>query len=192
MFADWVDQLTFIISMIKANLWFTLSIIGGLWVIQIVNVISRYQLNLLGIRPRKFFGLIGIVCAPFLHGDFKHLFFNSIPLWLLINLILISGKMHFYIVTAVIALSSGFAVWLLGRKGVHIGASGLIMGYWGYLLVQACLYPNVMTVIIGILVIYYLGGLIANLVPIRKYVSWEGHLFGFLAGVLMAWFWGGF
>src|SRR5690606_2972312 len=99
-----------------------------------------YRLNIFGIYPRKIPGIIGIVFSPFLHGSAQHLFFNSIPLVVLAALILVKGHLYFYEVTIWIAVFSGVLTWLFGRSAFHIGASSVIMGYWGFLLFEAVIY----------------------------------------------------
>ena len=86
-----------------------------------------------------------------------------------------------------ISLISGILVWIVGRPGIHIGASALVMGYWGYLLFSAYHQPGMHTWLLAAICIYYFGGLITNLAPTEKGVSWEGHLCGCTAGILTAW-----
>ncbi len=176
-------QLSAIVAASKNNLHFTLGVVALLWVIQLVNMIVGNRLLYLGILPRHPIGLLGIFFSPFLHGNMEHLFFNSIPLFLLMNLALIDGYQLFYITTLMIIIIGGGLVWLFGRKSIHVGASTLIMGYWSYLLVNAIYNPSIMTLILAGLCIYYLGGLFVNLFVFEKGVSWEGHLFGFIAGI---------
>ncbi|MFA6409787.1 MAG: rhomboid family intramembrane serine protease [Gammaproteobacteria bacterium] len=181
------DALTHIIASFQNNWFFALIVLAVLWGVQLLNVISRYKLNILGIYPRSLRGLSGIFFAPFLHGNSNHLFFNSVPLYILTILLLSAGRLHFYLLTALIIFVSGFAVWLFGKKAIHIGASGVIMGYFGYLLTNAYYHPNASTVILALLALYYFGGLALALIPSQeKNVSWSGHVFGFLAGVLGA------
>jgi membrane associated rhomboid family serine protease len=175
-----------IIASIQHNTFFVLKLIAILWIINIVNFILGYRLNFLGIYPRNIFGLPGIVCSPFLHGNFNHLFFNSIPLFVLINLILFNGRLDFYYISITIILLSGAALWLFGRKAIHIGSSTLIMGYFGYLLINAYHQPTIVTVLLAAVCIYYFGGLFLALFPGKKGISWEGHVFGFLAGIAAA------
>lgn len=183
------DQLQTVIAISQYNMPFTIGVIVVLWVIAILNWMLHYQLNLLGIRPRNAFGLIGIVCAPFLHGDFNHVFFNSVPLFVLMNLILIFGKPLFFAVTFIIVVVSGVLTWLFGRRAIHVGASGVIMGYFAYILFEAYKTPGIISAISFILVIYYFGGLFLALIPRDRRVSFEGHLFGFISGVVAVWFW---
>lgn len=160
-----------------------LAIVLGLWLIQVVNKLTDDVLNRFGIIPRHILGLPGIVFSPLLHADFGHLFLNTIPLYILMNLVAIHGWVLFAEVTAVIVLGGGFLVWLFGRMAIHIGASGLVMGYWGYLLVNAIYHFSILTIILAVLCLYYFASLYVNLFPAGKRSSWEGHVFGFVAGV---------
>jgi membrane associated rhomboid family serine protease len=160
-----------------------------LWAIHIMNYLMGYRLNILGILPRHPFGLAGIFFAPFLHGNFDHLFFNSIPLFALGSMVMLQGPLNFLIVTVFITIVSGFATWLFGRRGLHIGASGLIMGYFGYLLTHAYYDPSLITIITLIMSLYYFGGLIGDLFPGKIVVSWEGHVFGFISGIAVVLLW---
>jgi membrane associated rhomboid family serine protease len=175
--------LQIIVVTIRDNYHLLLGIIIGLWALQLINKILGYRLNYLGIIPRSGRGVVGIFFSPFLHGDANHLFFNTIPLLVLACFVLIGGQALFWRVTITIILLSGAMIWLLGRKAIHIGASSLIMGYWGYLLMNAYHQPSLMTVVLAIVCLYYFGGLFFGLFPTREQVSWEGHLFGCLAGV---------
>jgi len=155
----------------------------GLWSLQILNYMLGYRLNYLGIVPRTGHGLIGIFVSPFLHGNFTHLFFNTIPLLVLACFILVGGQELFFYISAIIILLSGTLVWLFGRHAIHIGASSLITGYWGYLLVNAYHNPSLMTIVLAAVTLYYFGAMFFGLFPSEKGVSWEGHLFGCLSGI---------
>lgn len=177
-------QFQLLIQISKANLPFVLQWLAVLWIVFIVNLfLFRGALNILGIHPRRLFGIIGIPFAPFLHGDWNHLFFNSIPLFLLMQLVLIAGHDTFYCVSLIVIGLGGIGVWLFGRPAVHLGASGLIMGYWGYLLMNITNRGTANAILLLIVCVYYLGGLVVELLPGKKSVSWEGHLSGFLAGI---------
>lgn len=182
----WIDELMQLIDASIDVFPMTLKCLGLLWLIQIANSSVHYRLNILGIWPRRWIGLPGIFCSPFLHGSAEHLFFNSVPLLFLLTLMQLFGQQVFIIVSLVIMVVSGVAVWLLGRPGIHVGASGLLMGYWGFLLVQVYCQPSVMGIIIAALCLYYLGSLWLNLLPSGKQTSWEGHVFGCVAGGLSA------
>jgi len=177
------DQLQALLTLIQANMFFSLMIVAILWAVMLVNAATQYRLNALGLLPRSLRGLIGIFISPFLHGNFNHLFFNSIPIFLLSNFILIKGHHQFYCVSLTIIVLSGAAIWLVGRRAIHIGASGVIMGYWGYLLINAYQQTSVTNIMLAIITLYYFAGLLLNLFPTDKQSSWEGHVFGFLAGI---------
>lgn len=177
------DQLLNALELIKANIRQALLIVGLLWIIQVVNFVLRYRLNVLGIYPRKIPGLVGIFCAPFLHGSFTHLFFNSIPLFVLVDFALANGLHQFEIITLIIMVISGLATCVFGRPGIHVGASSVIMGYFSYLLLNAYQHPSVMGVMLAIVCAYYFGGLLLSIFPQEEKTSWEGHLSGFLAGI---------
>ncbi len=180
---DTITQtITNLILLSQQNMPFLLGFIAVLWVIQIVNALVSYRLNILGVYPRHVFGLIGIPFSPFLHGNFNHLFFNTIPLFILANFVLLSGIAAFICISIIIILISGVGVWLFARKGLHVGASGLIMGYFGYLLANAYQQPTLISVILGIVCLYYFGSMLFGLLPTREKISWEAHLFGFIGG----------
>jgi membrane associated rhomboid family serine protease len=180
---NFIAQTTLLVTLIKKNIATTLAIIGFLWLVQLVNYLLNYRLNILGIYPRHIVGLRGILFAPFLHGSFSHLFFNTIPLLVLIDFTLFAGLYSFLLLTAIIMLLAGLLIWCFGRSALHIGASYLVMGYWGYLLVNAYQHPSLISVVLVIVCLYYFGGLLFSFFPTEDKVSWEGHLFGFIAGI---------
>lgn len=187
-FTTLADQLLTITTLLKHNTLPALLIVSLLWVIHSINFLTHLKLNRYGIIPRYLPSLPNIFISPFLHGSFNHLFFNSIPLFILVDFIFLDGIKIFIYITLIITFLSGFAIWLLGRNGIHIGASHIIMGYWAYLLVNAYQQPSTMTIVLGILCIYYLGGLLINLFPTEEKTSWEGHVFGFIAGISAVYF----
>lgn len=137
----------------------------------------------LGIWPRKAYGLPGIFFAPFLHVNFNHLFFNVVPLVILSNFLLMNGLHYFLIVSLYITLISGLCIWCFAKPGLHIGSSAVITGYWGLLVANIYLQGTLMAVMLGIVSIYYFAGIFLGVFPGKKGVSWEGHLFGLLAGI---------
>ncbi|KTC82052.1 rhomboid family intramembrane serine protease [Legionella cincinnatiensis] len=148
----------------------------------VIRFIYR-RILLLGIIPRHIRGLPGILFAPLLHADFNHIFFNSIPLVVLSNFILINGLNYFIFVTLLITLLSGIAIWCFAKPGLHVGASGLITGYWGLLVSNIYQNGTVTTLILGVISLYYFAGIFLGIFPKEKGVSWEAHLFGLLAGL---------
>lgn len=179
-----ISALNTIIFSIQENFFFIISIVIALWLIQFFNTLVGYRLNMLGIYPRTWHGLIGIPFAPFLHGSYSHLFFNTIPFIVLGSLLLIKGKSFFLFVSLFIILVSGLATWAFSRRAIHVGASSVILGYWGFLLFNAYEERSPMAFILAFLCVYYFGWMVFNLLPTEEKISWEGHVFGFLSGVL--------
>jgi membrane associated rhomboid family serine protease len=178
-----IDQISTSVTLLQKNLPFILLLIGLLYVIHFVNFIFHYQLNRLGVYPRKLFGLPGIIFYPVLHSSFNHLFFNSIPLFILASFVLLKGMSTFICISLTITLLSGLGIWIIGRKGFHVGASGLIMGYWSYLILNAFEEKTILSIAPAVVCIYYFGGFLLHLFPTEIKSSWEAHLFGFLAGL---------
>lgn len=189
MFQEVIAALAQVVGTMKANSVVALEIIALLWIIQIANAAMHYRLNALGIHPREIFGLAGIGFSPFLHGHYNHLFFNSIPLFLLLNLMLAYGWHPFVVYTVNIALFGGLLTWLLGRSAIHIGASGVIMGYMGFLLMQAIHHRTAYAAVLGVIALYYCGSILLSLFPSDEKTSWEGHVFGFAAGLAVGYGW---
>lgn len=191
-----LDQLTasldLIISQTEANLKTLFIILLIPWSVYFLNRLMNNHLLYLGIIPRKLYGLLGIVFAPLLHANFNHLFFNSIPLFVLSDFILINGLTYFLWATLIITILSGFLIWCFAKPGIHIGASGLITGYWGLLVSDILQQGSVTAIILGILSLYYFAGIFLGVFPGKKGVSWEGHLFGLLAGLATSYFFSSF
>ena len=170
----------------KAVLLFAVGLTGVMWIVGAVNILLDYRLSEFGIVPRSIDGLRGIPLMPFLHANFNHLVVNTLPVAFLGALVAIQGKGGFLKVTAFIMLVGGFALWVVGREGVHVGASGLIFGYVGYLIARAWYVRSLGAVLAAIVVIVLYGGALLGVLPTTSGVSWEGHLTGLLAGGLAA------
>jgi membrane associated rhomboid family serine protease len=183
MINELMNSLTLIVNQTKSNLH-TLGIILLIpWSLFFITHFINNRILLLGIIPRHIRGIPGILCAPLLHANFNHIFFNSIPLLVLSNFILINGLHYYLIVTLLITVLSGLAIWCFAKPGLHIGASALITGYWGFLISNIYQYGSVTNIILGLLSLYYFAGIFLGIFPREKGVSWQGHLFGLLAGL---------
>ncbi|MBF2027461.1 MAG: rhomboid family intramembrane serine protease [Oscillatoriales cyanobacterium C42_A2020_001] len=169
-----------------------LQLLGGfiltLWALELVDILLlRGQLNRLGIRPRRLIGLRGILFAPLLHGNLAHLAANTIPLAVLGWLIMLNGLNTFLLVTAVVWLVSGVGAWLLGGTNtMHLGASGLVFGYFGFLLLRGYFEQSFSAIAIAVLVGLLYGSMIWGVLPIHRGKSWQSHLFGFVGGGIVA------
>jgi membrane associated rhomboid family serine protease len=165
-----------------------LMVLGAMWAVEIFdrfvlgNVLERQ-----GILPRTLGGLDGILWAPLLHGSFPHLVSNTVPFVVLGGLVLLRGFRRWLMVTLYVTLLAGLAVWLFARSSIHIGASIVIFGYLGYLLVAGFVERNPIGIAIGLAVGVVFGTtILTGILPIHQGISWEGHLFGLLAGVTAA------
>ncbi|VEG89697.1 rhomboid family intramembrane serine protease [Legionella spiritensis] len=177
------SSLNLIISQTKANLDTLAVILAIPWLVFAGNILLQNRLLYLGIIPRRLYGLPGIFLAPLLHANFNHLFFNSVPLIVLSNFILINGLLYFVIVTLLITVLSGTLIWCFAKPGIHVGASSLITGYWGLLVSDILQQGTLTAIILGVVCLYYFAGIFLGIFPGKKGVSWEGHLFGLLAGL---------
>lgn len=160
-----------------------------LWFIEIMDwLIFKGSLDANGIKPRTVKGLYGILWAPFLHGGFPHLMANTIPILILGGLIIVSrGLKNFFMVTGLVIIIGGLGTWLIGPAfSVHIGASGLVFGYFGFLLMSAFFERSCQAIVVAFLVLFFYGGLIWGILPRADGISWQSHLFGLVGGVMAA------
>ncbi|HWM57014.1 MAG TPA: rhomboid family intramembrane serine protease [Pseudonocardia sp.] len=140
-----------------------------------------------GIEPRELDGLDGVLFAPLLHGGFAHLVANTVPFLVFGFLAMAGGMRQFVVVTATVWLLGGLAVWLLGPADTnHIGASGLIFGWLVFLLVRGFYTRSVAQLVLAVALFLIWGGVLWGVLPGDPNVSWQGHLFGALAGLLAA------
>jgi len=181
-----IESVLFITDQIQSNLvilaWITLI----LWGIFFLNQALGQRLLFLGIVPRKIYGLPGILFAPFLHANFNHLFFNTIPLLVLSAFLLVHGLPYFIVVTLLITVISGLLIWLFAKPGLHVGASAVVTGYWGLLVTDIYKEGSPTAILLGVVSLYYFAGIFFGIFPSKRGVSWEGHLFGLLAGITTA------
>ena len=177
-------QMTRVTRSVKSQAELMLFIVALMWIAEGIDFLLGGSLNRFGIRPRTSIGLIGIVLAPFLHAGFGHLAANTVPFVALGWLILGRSQDEFWLVTLIVWLLSGLGVWLFGASNsIHIGASGVIFGFFGFLLFRGVFDRNWLSLLIAIGVAVIYGSLIFGVFPMQRGISWEGHLFGFIGGV---------
>lgn len=165
-----------------------MALVAITWVVEIVDwLVPGRWLDSFGIHPRTLSGLFGIFFAPFLHGGFSHLAANTVPFLTLGFLVLLRGMGTFIGVSLLVIVLGGLGVWLLAPgNSVHIGASGLIFGYLGYLLARGYFERSFGSIAIALLVAVVYGGALWGVLPSDPRISWQGHLFGFLGGIATA------
>ena len=167
-----------------------LIIVAIMWLVEIIDrLLFQGALDGLGILPRQVAGLRGIPIAPLLHGSFAHLMANTLPFLALGFLVMLRHSRQFVAVSLTIILISGLGTWLIApAHTVHIGASGLIFGYFAVLIVNAWYERSVGAIILALLVIIAYGGLLAGVLPAGNGISWQGHIFGLIGGGLAAFY----
>jgi len=154
----------------------------------VLRALLGKQASRLAIVPRTLAGLPGIATGPFVHGNFAHFAANVVPFVVLGALVLRHGEHAFVTAALLIAAGSGLLLWLFGRQAAHMGMSGVIFGFFGYLVAIAYITRSVGNVLIAAAVLLLYGSMLAGIKPARNGTSWEGHLFGLLAGIATAWF----
>jgi membrane associated rhomboid family serine protease len=158
-----------------------------MWVVEVIDQILGGDLDQYGIEPHKAEGLVGILFAPFLHAGFGHLIGNTIPFLVLGATIALSGFVRVAATTAIVAVVGGLGTWLVAPSGTdHIGASGVVFGYATYLIARGLFSRNLLHLAVGLVVIGVYGTtLLFGLIPTDG-ISWQGHLFGGVGGVVAA------
>ncbi|TDQ53016.1 membrane associated rhomboid family serine protease [Actinorugispora endophytica] len=161
---------------------------AAMWIFEIIDFFAGGSLDQrFGIRSWVIADLWTVFTAPFMHADFAHLMANSVPMLVLGSLVAFSGLSRFIWASLIITVVSGIAVWLLSGYGsLTVGASGLIFGYFGYLVLRGIIERKTIDIVIMICVVLFYGTLIFGVLPQQQGISWQAHLFGFLGGLLSA------
>ena len=161
--------------------------LGVFWGVFVVNTLLGGPLLRLGVIPRTPIGLRGILFAPFLHASLNHIVANSIPFVVLGWMVMLRDERHFIPVTLAGMLGSGLMAWLFGAPGtVHIGASGVIFGYLGFLMLTGWYTRSFFSILLSVVVTLVWGSLVLGMVPGAPGISWQAHVGGFLGGILAA------
>jgi len=162
-------------------------LVSFMWLVKITEVLFETDFHFLGIFPRQFSSLTGIITSPFIHSGFRHLFNNTIPMFIL-------GTALFYFYSQVsfrvlfwIMLLTGLAVWITGRPAWHIGASGIVYGLASFLFVSGIIRRHIPLMGLSLLVAFLYGEMVWGIFPgFRMDISWESHMLGAAAGLLLA------
>ncbi len=171
---------------LRDSLSVPLKFVALLWVIQIFQWISPFELGYLGIFPRTLSGAKGILLSPLLHSGLEHLLSNTPPLLVLWAMIRFFYPRIANPVFLMIYLLTGLAVWAFARPVYHIGASGVIYGLVAFVFWSGIFRRNIRAIALALVVAFYYGSMFIGILPIKPGVSWESHLLGGLAGILVA------
>jgi membrane associated rhomboid family serine protease len=162
-------------------------LVAIMWAVEVVDLLPRTPFDSLGIRPRQLRGLVGIPASPFLHDGFGHLLSNTIPFLVLGGIIAAAGVQRFVQVVVIVGVIAGVGTWLTGpSRTIHIGASGLVFGFLTYLIARGAFERRIGHFVVAALVLFFYGSILWGLLP-RPGISWQGHLFGAIGGVVAAW-----
>ena len=162
--------------------------VGTLWLIHLFGLVTGLDLSQLGVYPRRADGLVGILSAPLIHGSFDHLISNSLPLFFLL-----AGLGYFYrreqwTVILVSFLAPGIWVWVAGRSSYHIGASGMVYALAFFVFFSGVFRRDRQAIALALAVALLYGGMVWGIFPLQPGVSWESHLFGAIAGIILAYY----
>jgi membrane associated rhomboid family serine protease len=166
----------------------TVLLLGACWAVEVFNYADEGSLNRrFGIQSHDTHGLWHIFTAPFLHANLDHIMANSVPLAIFGFLAALKGAARFVTVSVIIIVASGLGVWFLSAPGVvTVGASGLIFGYFGYLLARGFVERRVLDIVLSVVIALLYGTMIFGALPGQPGISWQAHLFGLIGGVLAA------
>ena len=174
----------FSLEQLFAPLFWVLSI----WIVFWLELQLGINLNNHGIYPRKLSGLQGILFGPFIHGSIEHLYNNTIPLAILTLAVSFFYKRNAMKVFLLGTLIAGLLTWLIGRPSYHIGASGLIYVLASFIFFKGIFTKYYRLIALSLAIVFIYGSMLWYIFPIEEGISWEGHLSGFLTGLLLATF----
>jgi membrane associated rhomboid family serine protease len=164
------------------------TVVGFLWLLEIVDALLLHgMLDGFGIAPRSLLSLPAVLLAPLLHAGFGHLLANTIPFIVLGWLVMWRRTSDLFVVALASAVASGLGVWLFGGANtIHLGISGVIFGFLGYLLARGYYERSMGAIGLAVVAFFLYGGILWGVLPLQQGVSWQGHLFGFVGGVVAA------
>ncbi len=156
------------------------------WMVEIFEQTTGISLVRFGVFPLHLKGLPGILFSPFIHSDFSHLVSNSVPFFILLTMLIYFYRRISYRLFFMLYFFSGVCLWLFGREVWHIGASGVVYAMAAFHFVSGIIRNDVRLLTLSVTVVFLYGGLIWGLLPINPEISWEGHLWGAISGIVLA------
>ncbi len=157
-----------------------------MWLVKIIEVNFNFTFIQFGVYPQTFGGLKGVIFSPFIHKNFTHLLNNSYPLLILGGMLFSFYRKIATKIFLCLFFISGFWLWIIGRPSFHIGASGIIYSLAAFIIVSGIIRKNPRLSAVSLVIIFLYGSMIWGILPTNEAVSWEGHLAGFAAGILVA------
>jgi len=157
------------------------------WIVEIIEQTTGLSFVRLGVYPLHLKGLPGILFSPFIHSDFKHLISNSVPFFILMFTLIYFYRRISYRIFFQLFFLSGICVWFSGREAWHIGASGVVYAMAAFHFVSGIIRNDTRLLTLSVTVVFLYGGMVWGMFPINPDVSWEGHLWGAISGIALAW-----
>ncbi|MBP9795420.1 MAG: rhomboid family intramembrane serine protease [Chitinophagales bacterium] len=173
---------------LQLSIFMPLVFIAIIWIVKLFEFVSGTDLGQYGLLPRHYSGLRGILFSPFLHGDWNHLFSNTVPFFVLSFLMIFNYRKVAFKSFVFIFFVSGILVWLFGRENYHIGASGLVYGMAFFIFFSGIFRKNIQSIALSLLIVFIYGGIVWGILPIDLKTSWEGHLMGAICGFSTAFY----
>ena len=158
--------------------------VGLIWLVALLSYLNDVNLVWMGIHPRDFLGLVGVIMGPLIHSGLIHLLSNSFPLVLLSGFILFLHRSVALRVFVLVYVLSGVFTWFIGRDAYHVGASGVVYGLAGFLLFNGIVRRDRAGLAVSLAILFLYSGLFYGLFPSEERISWEGHLGGLLTGLI--------
>lgn len=163
-----------------------IALVAVFWLVFAIDIVFLESRNF-GILPRQIYGLLGIVTAPFFHANLLHIMSNSLPFLVLGTLVRSYGASTFWQVFFISMVVGGIGTWLFSSPGSVIGASGIVFGFWSFLLAYGIKRRSPQSIVIAIVVAIFYGAMVFSFFSFKSYISWSGHFFGAVGGVVAAW-----
>ena len=158
----------------------------AMWVVKIIELQFELSFINLGVFPQTLKGIRGVFLSPFIHKDLTHLFNNTYPILILGGLLFSVYRKIALQIFILLFLISGFWLWIIGRPSFHIGASGIVYALASFIFISGVIRKNPRLAAISMVIIFLYGSMIWGIFPTKEHISWEGHLAGFMAGILVA------
>ncbi len=170
------------------SLYFPAGLLVTIWLIKLTEIVFGINFIYLGIYPLEISGLTGIIFAPLVHASLAHLAANSGPLFFLSIAVFYFYRPVAWKVIFFIWIFTGLWVWVGAREAYHIGASGLVYGYASFIFFSGIIRSSRELMALSLIVVFLYGGMVWGIFPIKETVSWESHLLGAFAGLLLSFY----